>query len=205
MLKELLYPKACVLCDELLEPDPLFGGEKINSKKICKCCEEKYKIIKEPYCMKCGKPLAEETGEYCFDCGQAEFYFMRNRSVFLYEERIRAAMYELKRNHKKENGIFFGEQMAYGLGGWIRELQVDVIIPVPLQKSRLRMRGYNQAGVMARVLGTRLDIAVDEKILARRGRTKAQKKLSRKERKINIKRCILSTRRLNCRRGDKKK
>jgi ComF family protein len=63
---------------------------------------------------------------------------------------------------------------------------VDVIVPVPLHADRLRERGYNQAALLAREMGGRLGIAVDEKALLRRRPTAPQAKLDAKQRKDNV-------------------
>lgn len=137
--------------------------------------------------MRCGKALKDKATEYCFDCENQRFYFTRNRSVFAYCEEMKRAVHAFKYKHRKECGIFFGEEIAEALGDWMKRLKVDALLPVPLHKKRKRGRGYNQAAVMAEVLGRRLGVPVDTKLVYRSSTTKPQKELSRKERKINVK------------------
>ena len=49
-LTDLLYPRRCPVCDKAVMP---FGS------LVCETCGGKTAYIKEPYCMKCGKELAE--------------------------------------------------------------------------------------------------------------------------------------------------
>jgi ComF family protein len=58
----------------------------------------------------------------------------------------------------------------------------DLIIPVPLHRSRERRRGFNQAELIARQLG----LPMATKILKRRKNTPSQTGLSRNERKRNL-------------------
>ena len=62
-----------------------------------------------------------------------------------------------------------------------------MIIPIPMYKRKKRQRGYNQAEILAKCLGKRLQIPVDTKSLARVRKTIPQKSLGRKEREINLK------------------
>ena len=61
-----------------------------------------------------------------------------------------------------------------------------VLVPVPLHKSKLRKRGYNQAEILAKGLSERLGIPI-ENVLLRVKNTKTQVGLDKKERMENIK------------------
>jgi ComF family protein len=65
-------------------------------------------------------------------------------------------------------------------------LTINLIIPVPLHKSRLKERGYNQSELLARQLGYLLDLQVNSAILRRIRKTEAQVSLSRLERPANV-------------------
>ncbi len=62
----------------------------------------------------------------------------------------------------------------------------ELLIPVPLHRARLRERGFNQAVVLALQLGRRLGIPVAMDTLARVLYTPAQRGLSARERKRNL-------------------
>ena len=70
---------------------------------------------------------------------------------------------------------------------WIRQKNVQLIVPVPLHKNRQKKRGYNQAELFARALGTRLNIPVCTNLLVRERNTVPQKELNDTERKNNLK------------------
>jgi ComF family protein len=63
---------------------------------------------------------------------------------------------------------------------------VDVIIPVPLHKSRLRKRGYNQSMCFAEGLSEKMGIPVDENNLVRLRATETQTHRSRFSRFENM-------------------
>ncbi len=69
----------------------------------------------------------------------------------------------------------------------LRSWQAEALIPVPIHKSRMRKRGFNQAALVAERMGERLGIPVEKDILVRVKKTKAQKNLSDAERRENLK------------------
>ena len=65
--------------------------------------------------------------------------------------------------------------------------KIDCIIPVPLHPRRLRQRGFNQASLLARRLGSALKIPVNYGSLKRYRWTEPQTGLSRRQRAANVK------------------
>jgi ComF family protein len=62
-----------------------------------------------------------------------------------------------------------------------------VLMPVPLHKSRLRQRGFNQAGLLAEKVAKVFDFDYEENVLFRNRKTKPQVELSGRARHENIK------------------
>jgi competence protein ComFC len=62
-----------------------------------------------------------------------------------------------------------------------------LLIPVPLHARKQKKRGYNHAALLAKGLGKRLGLPMDEKLLVRVRETKPQFSLKREERYENIK------------------
>jgi ComF family protein len=60
------------------------------------------------------------------------------------------------------------------------------IVPVPLHTRRLRQRGFNQAGLLARELGRRLQRTVRFDVLRRKQWTEPQTRLNREARRSNV-------------------
>ena len=69
----------------------------------------------------------------------------------------------------------------------IRLWNPTVIIPIPLHKSKLKKRGYNQAFLIAKELSVLTKIPVDNKILTRVKKTEKQKNLGASGRENNVK------------------
>jgi len=62
----------------------------------------------------------------------------------------------------------------------------DILVPVPLYKTSLRKRGYNQASLVARELGRRLGIPVREDLIIKCRHTESQTQLNQKARIDNV-------------------
>ena len=65
----------------------------------------------------------------------------------------------------------------------------DVIVPIPTTKRRLRERGFNQAALLAQILGRQWDVPVCE-ALERRDSHAAQMTLSARQRRSNLLGCM---------------
>jgi ComF family protein len=65
-------------------------------------------------------------------------------------------------------------------------MPVDVLVPVPLHKNRLRRRGFNQAALLAHQLSREAHLEVDEQTLVRQRATASQIDLNPEQRKKNV-------------------
>ncbi len=177
---QLLFPLRCPVCDEIVTP---FG------EKICLECMKKLRYVTQPRCYRCGKKLEDEEKEYCRDCSTRRHLFVQGRALYEYDC-IAPAIYRFKYGNRREYADFFGEEMALYLGDFLRSVHPDGLIPVPLHRKRLRRRGYNQASLLARVLGKRLQIPVYDKLAARVKNTTPLKLLDPRERQNNLKKAF---------------
>jgi ComF family protein len=174
LLKELLFPPRCLIC------------RRISREVICSDCLSKVSLIKGPVCKVCGSPLEEEG--LCYKCRTSPPYFSRARSYALYDGVIRTAIIRFKFEKRRNLGIFLGKL----LGEFILGLKwdIDFIVPIPLSKERLRIRGFNQSEILAaeagKILGAPLSLG-----LIRIKETKPSINLNIEERLDNINRAFL--------------
>ena len=176
-LVELLFPRRCPLCDKPVDK---------MGRYMCKKCQGDLRYVESPFCFKCGKQLKEQDLEYCEDCENTEHCFDRGRAIYQYDT-IKEAIYRFKYEERTEYAEFFGKQLAERLGKEIEAWKPDAIVPVPLHREREKRRGYNQATLLARELGRRLNIPVYENLVYRQKATTPQKELKGEERQNNLK------------------
>lgn len=178
ILLDLVYPRCCPLCGTVL---------KFREKKVCESCIRQQKRVEPPYCFRCGKTIEDRTEEYCSDCSSVRKSYQRGFPAFVYEGAIKNALYEFKYDNQRSYGEFFGECILDQYEKEFEALQFDGIIPVPIHKEKRRKRGYNQAEILADVLGERLKIPVYSSYIVRVINTNPQKELKAKTRMKNLK------------------
>lgn len=178
-----IYPPSCALCGDLLGK-----GERY----ICADCEVSLPRVTEPACFKCGKEISDNETELCEDCSRHIRSFVRGFPAMNYDEMFQESIAAFKYHGKKDYGKYFAYEIVRSRGKDIAGAKPEVLIPIPLHKRKLRKRGYNQAEVIARELGRKLDIPVDDKILIRTVNTLPQKRLNSIERENNLKNAFQS-------------
>lgn len=137
--------------------------------------------------MKCGKELADEQEEYCRDCQRLKHWFDQSAAVFSYSEGIKQSVYRFKYQNKRTYADWYAQVVEQTCGSRIARWEPEVILPVPLHRSRQKKRGYNQARLLAEALGKRMHIALDTDCLQRVERTRPMKQLGDEERIKNLK------------------
>ncbi len=75
-----------------------------------------------------------------------------------------------------------------------------LLVPVPLAPSRLASRGFNQAWELARVASRRAHLPASAQVLRRERTTAAQRRLSREERRRNLRGAFVASDRVRGRR-----
>lgn len=137
--------------------------------------------------MRCGKPLADETREYCRDCENHTSWFIQGRSLWVHTEPVSGAVYRFKYKNKRNWGRIFAAEMAEHYAEQIRRWGIEEIIPIPLHASRRRKRGFNQSEIVAKELARLTGTVCRTDVLFRIRKTLPQKKLDARERAGNLK------------------
>lgn len=183
-LLALVYPPSCVLCGQVLTP---------MESDVCRECRPQINYIHSPTCMRCGGEITDEEREFCDDCERTTRSYVRGFPAMRYEYPLDESLAQFKYHNKRGYGDYYAKEILARYGTVMRELYLDALIPVPIHKDKYRERGYNQAELLANKLGEALEVPVDAELLIRTRYTPPQKKLSRDEREINMKRAFQSS------------
>ncbi|MBQ3755029.1 MAG: ComF family protein [Clostridia bacterium] len=175
-LDNALFPKdiTCDACGTELVADTRY--------RLCAKCTEKMPIISGHKCLVCGAPLKDES-DYCMRCQKQESVFERSRSPLVYDTEAKKLIYDMKFLGKKYICETLGAMMADCFVE--NNMQADVIVFVPMTAKEEKKRGFNQAELLAREVGGRLNIPVLP-ALAKIKETSAQKELTRADREKNL-------------------
>jgi len=176
-----VYPPICAGCARAL------GGE--EPEPFCPDCIEILDLVTDQHCPICGIPYCADVPHphLCGECLAGTYHFDRARAAGLYEGLLRKVIHRFKYGGE----TFLVRPLAKMLNIPAKELirlhQIDLIVPVPLHVRRLRQRGFNQASLLARRLGSALKIPVNYSSLKRTRWTEPQIGLTRRQRAANVK------------------
>ena len=166
---------------DLLFPPVCGGCGKIGSQ-WCPECQERVPLIRHPFCEICGIPTNGTT--VCEKCriNPPSYRMMRSWAVF--DSPLQNALHTLK--YRRNMGI--GDALARQMVGFVNSigLNVDMLIPVPLGKKRLKQRGYNQVALVARPLAYELGLEYAPQGLWKSRDTRSQVGLNISQRMENV-------------------
>ena len=166
---EMFYPQWCVGC------------ERRASDVLCRDCFEALPLIGHPFCGRCGGPTAFEVYG-CGECSSRDFGFDGARATLRYEGVGKELVHALKyKGYLPVVEKVMAPLMAGSLGGG----RFDLVVPVPLHRSRLAKRGFNHAELMALQVAKRINTPVLDKLKVVR-RTRDQVELSADARRANV-------------------
>ena len=180
MLIDLLFPKHCPVCMDVLPP---------GKKLICAPCVKKMPRVREPYCLKCGRPMeaGDEWKEYCRNCEKRFPSFEKGLVYGVYHTEVMSRLMAQVKYHEDPQLLDYPcLDFAESTKEQVQAFSAECLIPVPVHKSRLKERGYNQAEEIARRLSAVWEIPTDSRYLVRKEKTAPQKTLTDYERLLNL-------------------
>lgn len=173
-----VYPRRCPVCHDIVQP---------KGELACSACAGKIQPVGEPRCKKCSKPLQKEDQEYCADCSRRGHVFEEAVGILPYNKVMQESLLKCKYGGRREYLDYYGETMARAAGRYLSRWQPQALVPIPLHKSQLRLRGFNQSACLAHALGKKYGIPVYEHMLEKIRKTRSQKGLEHDQRKLNLK------------------
>jgi len=109
-------------------------------------------------------------------------------SLLFYQKKgiVQRLIYNLKYKSHQEIGFLFGNKLANEIAHSDRFKNLDVVVPIPLHKKRLKKRGYNQVDKFGEQIALKLEIPFIKNVLIRKTATKTQTKKQRIDRWFNV-------------------
>ena len=165
----LFYPRVCAVCST-----DLFQGEHV----ICLSCI--YKIPQTRFWNDAENPVAQTFwGRVNIENACAYFFFTKG-------SKYRPLLHKLKYQGQREIGFELGLQLGQALVQSSLYTGIDYVVPVPLHPKKLRIRGYNQAEVIAEGVAKAMGVALSTKHLIKTEFTETQTRKTREERVKNV-------------------
>jgi len=181
-LVDIVYPKICLACKNKLD------GSSVNNL-ICAKCWSKIKRNVPPFCHFCGRHLNNPSlaKNICRHCLVTKLHFDRAFSPCVYEGVIKELIHEFKYKSKD----YLGSPLSKLMIGFIKEYNLpmdylDFIIPIPLHKTRMREREFNQAQILSEYIAKEFKKNLLSDVLIRHRHTKTQIDLEINQRLLNV-------------------
>lgn len=152
-----LYPKLCHTCEAVLLA---------NEKVVCTGCRHALPVT--------NFHLQNENAV------EKVFYGRLNienaTALLLFEKKgmVQQLIHNLKYKGHEEIGGFLGSWLGAELKQTLSYREISAVVPVPLHKSRLKKRGYNQVDEFGRALAKELDVSFIEGVLVKKTASKTQ-------------------------------
>ena len=159
-LLDFVYPPTCPICGELVS---VHGS-------LCSKCWATFNWISNPKCYKCGYPFPADLDlgprPMCPHCAAGECDLDFIRSACVYDDASKNIMLPFKH----ASMLKYQKLMSNAMINCLRDLNLDVdlVIPVPLANKRLFKRGYNQATLLARPIAKHFNAVLDVDLLSRK-------------------------------------
>lgn len=169
-ISQFLNPALCLTCGLSIEA----------SAFLCPDCQASLERVANP-CTLCALPNPAD-GSICPSCRHKSPVWQSITSPLVFRGSTRRLIHDLKFNEQTH--------IATALVTHFYTLfpadRIEALVPVPLHKSRLLERGFNQAVEIAAALSRQLDIPMDRSSLQRIKATESQSGLSPDKRQKNI-------------------
>ena len=172
---DLIFPKKCVVC-------------KKHGSYLCEACFAFLSFDAKSLCLACNKPNFNNLThpicrrKYVIDGCFSALSYNKTVQKLIFSFKYKPYLTDLKvvLTELFYESIIQNEQFQQQIkkGRWL-------MVPIPLSKSKLRKRGYNQAEILAKELSKKFGFPV-KNLLERTRETKTQVGLSNIDRKKNI-------------------
>lgn len=169
--------------DELLPRHCLMCGLPSGQANLCPPCRADLPRS-EAACRQCALPIPGSPGMLCGACLARPPPWDHAVSALLYRFPVDRLICRFKFNGNLACGAALAAELNLAVEEQCKALP-GLLVPVPLHRSRQFLRNFNQAELLATTVGKSIGIAVNNRLLQRRSRTRAQSGLDARNRRKN--------------------
>lgn len=198
--ENVLFPPRCLQCRKLLaspstEAEPgrsrLADALQRLQPYFCRQCLERVIPLEPPLCPCCGVMFRSRSGDdhLCGRCLERPPPFGKARTAFVYDRSLIDIIHCFKYKGKAQLARPLGELLYQAFKLFWQSEPVDVVIPVPMHRRRLRKRGFDQTLLLASECRKHFrdrHLPVASELLVRIRETRSQTGLGLQAREANI-------------------
>lgn len=191
---------ARIALDAVLPPQCLSCAAPVNEPgALCASCWAGIVWLGPPHCDRCGAPFEFDAGTggepaLCGACLAQPPRFDRARAAFRYDDTSRGLVLAFKHADRLHGAPAFGRWLARA-GAELLAGGDAILAPVPLHWTRLALRRYNQAALLAQAAAAAAHSLCIPDLLVRTRRTPSQGERGPAARRRNVRRAFAVARR----------
>lgn len=149
--------------------------------KVCYACHDLLNDNEQDICTDCRNNLPVTNFHFNDDDTVLKVFYGRVKiehatALLRFEKKgmVQQLIHGLKYKGQEKIGVFLGDW----LGGELKTVQayedIDVVIPVPLHKKKLKKRGYNQVSKFGQQIAAALNVPYIDQVLLKETNTESQ-------------------------------
>ena len=187
---ELVYPEACVICQDDLTTDCRDGIW------LCGVCRSKLSIDNGDVCLRCGASVGPyiETSQGCLKCRRRNFRFKQVVRLGLYQGELRLQVIAGKGNGARLLSLTLADCLWSCQQARFAEMKAEVVVAVPTFWMKRAYAPHHQAETLAERLAERLQLPLARGVLSKVRYTVDQSSLPRELRTTNLSKAFRVTR-----------
>lgn len=169
VLSNKLLSQTCLLC----------AAKAMHDMSLCHDCIKNLPCAPDPCCIQCG---LQTLGHTCGHCLKTKPYYDTTDALYTYAYPVDILIQQYKYKH----ALHLSNTFSHLLLRKMPNIDIDLIIPMPLHPTRMKDRGFNQSLEIAKSLAKKTNIRLDSVSCTRVKNTQPQASLTPKERVKNM-------------------
>jgi len=149
--------------------------------KLCYACHEVLNDHEQDICTDCRNNLPVTNFHFHKDNNVSKVFYARVKveygtALFRFEKKglVQQLIHNLKYKGQESIGVFLGDWLGGELKTVKEYSEIDIVIPVPLHKNKLKKRGYNQVAQFAEHIASALNVKYIDNVLLKVTNTDSQ-------------------------------
>lgn len=167
-LLSVFFPNKCAFCQDIIT----------TGQSHCNECLTKIRKIPPELCHTCFKKNCS--------CDTDSLPYKKLVSSYYYDSFSQNCVFSLKFHGVTKHAGYLAQQLYNDLSCHLLVGKIDYVVPVPMHKKAIRLRGYNQSHVLGTHLAKLLNVPVANQLLIKTRHTKSQHSLGLKARNTNL-------------------
>jgi len=151
-------------------------------ESFCADCWRTLEFLGSGGCSRCGIPLQATEAELCGACLARPPRLDRIRSAVAYDDISSSIALRLKYGRK----VGLARTMSRYMSPLLADLPEALLVPVPLHRSRLWRRGFNQSAIVAKALSRQTGLPICVEALKRVRPTPPLKGMNMRQRRRTV-------------------